>query len=110
MGPSRVDRIETAAAKLSLPELHDLAARIEALIFFAEQPPERNPKREVIEERKTPTGTLRLELVNCGKDRCKRCRGGPAHGPYWYAYWKQDGHTRSKYIGKQLPAEQEGAR
>ena len=27
----------------------------------------------------------------------------PAHGPYWYAYWKEDGRTRSQYIGKELP-------
>jgi hypothetical protein len=70
----------------------------------AEQPPERNPNREIVGERRTPTGTLRFELVKCGKERCKRCAGGPAHGPYWYAYWKRDGRTRSKYIGKQLPA------
>jgi len=46
--------------------------------------------------------TYRLEMVSCGK--CKRCREeGPSHGPYWYAYWKEDGKTRSKYIGKGAP-------
>ena len=41
--------------------------------------------------------TLRLEFVTCG--RCPR-----AHGPYWYAYWKDyRGVTRKQYIGKQLP-------
>jgi hypothetical protein len=39
-------------------------------------------------------------------------RTGPAHGPYWHAYFWQDGCTRSKYIGKyigkQLPAESAG--
>jgi hypothetical protein len=100
---ARVDRLTTSAAKLSLPELHDLAGQIAALIEERERPPE-NPNRVVIEERRTPGGTLRLELVKCGKGACKRCAGGPAHGPYWYAYWKQDGRTRSRYIGKQLPA------
>jgi hypothetical protein len=68
--------------------------------------PKKNPNRVVVEERHTPTATLRLELVACGKGACKSCGGGrrPSHGPYWYAYWKQDGRTRSRYIGKALPA------
>mgnify|MGYP005858906193 CR=1 FL=1 len=46
--------------------------------------------------------TYRLEMVSCGK--CRRCRQeGPSHGPYWYAYWKEDGKTRSRYIGKGEP-------
>lgn len=44
--------------------------------------------------------TLRLELVHCGKKKCKRL-----HGPYWYAYWQQGPRTRKRYIGKQIPAE-----
>ena len=45
--------------------------------------------------------TLRLELVLCGKAKCKRL-----HGPYWYAYWQgPGGHTRKIYIGKALPPE-----
>jgi hypothetical protein len=86
-----------------LPELHDLAARIAALIEDMQQPPEPmdNPNRAVVEERRTPTATLRLELVNCGKSACKTCGGRrPAHGPYWYAYWKENRRTRSHYIGK----------
>lgn len=42
--------------------------------------------------------TLRLELVQCGKSTCKK-----PHGPYWYAYWKEGGRTRKRYIGKRLP-------
>jgi len=38
---------------------------------------------------------IRVEFVNCGK-KCKKC----PHGPYLYVYWKQDGKTRSRYIGK----------
>jgi Family of unknown function (DUF6788) len=105
---ARLDRLEAAAARLTTPELHDLAARIAALIEDREKPPEPpiNPNRTVIEERRTPSATLRLELVNCGKGACKSCAGGsrPSHGPYWYAYWKDKGRTRSKYIGKELPA------
>ncbi|MDF0591318.1 hypothetical protein [Candidatus Methanocrinis natronophilus] len=41
--------------------------------------------------------TYRQEWVRCGKE----CRSCP-HGPYWYCYWKEDGKTRTKYIGKVL--------
>lgn len=47
--------------------------------------------------------TYELQRIRCGKKKCGRCRGGPAHGPYWYAYWKSKGRTRSKYVGKKLP-------
>jgi hypothetical protein len=43
--------------------------------------------------------TYRLEPVRCGKSGCGRC----PHGPYWYAYWREDGRLRSRYIGKTLP-------
>ncbi|MBW3562569.1 MAG: hypothetical protein KY437_08740 [Actinobacteria bacterium] len=45
--------------------------------------------------------TYRQEHVRCGKDRCTTC----PHGPYWYAYWKEDGRTRSRYIGRHLPGQ-----
>ena len=44
--------------------------------------------------------TYRQEHVRCGRDNCTRC----PHGPYWYAYWREDGRLRSRYIGKELPA------
>lgn len=44
--------------------------------------------------------TFRYETVRCGKPNCTRC----PHGPYWYAYWKENGRTRSRYIGRTLPA------
>ena len=40
----------------------------------------------------------------CGKADCPRCvAGGAGHGPYWYAYWREDGRRRSRYIGKEAP-------
>jgi hypothetical protein len=30
---------------------------------------------------------------------------GDFHGPYWYLFTKKNGKTRSKYVGKSLPAE-----
>lgn len=46
--------------------------------------------------------TFQQRLICCGKKACKKCQKGPAHGPYWYAFWKCDGVTRSCYIGRQL--------
>jgi hypothetical protein len=47
--------------------------------------------------------TFRQEMVRCGKKGCGRC----PHGPYWYAYWREGGRVRSRYIGKQLPRTQD---
>ncbi len=49
--------------------------------------------------------TYRLESVKCGKPGCTRC----PHGPYWYAYWRENGRTRSQYVGKDLPAARRAA-
>jgi hypothetical protein len=49
--------------------------------------------------------TFRQETVRCGKEGCTKC----PHGPYWYAYWREDGRLRSRYIGKELPAEHSGS-
>lgn len=58
----------------------------------------------VVEKAFSSSGvTYQLERIKCGKRKCLRCRKGPAHGPYWYAYWKSKGRTRSKYVGKVLP-------
>lgn len=42
--------------------------------------------------------SYRSESVRCGKAGCTKC----PHGPYWYAYWREDGVVRSRYIGKNL--------
>lgn len=46
-----------------------------------------------------PGVAYRLESVRCGKPNCKSC----PHGPYWYAYFRDGGRLRSRYIGKELP-------
>ena len=43
--------------------------------------------------------TFRQQTVKCGKQGCTRC----PHGPYWYAYWREGGKMRSRYVGKELP-------
>jgi DNA-binding SARP family transcriptional activator len=47
--------------------------------------------------------TYRQQFTRCGKQRCRKCREGTGHGPYWYAYWSEKGRTVSKYIGTHLP-------
>jgi hypothetical protein len=53
------------------------------------------------QEERTQRGriTYRQEHVRCGRRGCTRC----PHGPYWYAYWREGGRLRSRYIGKRLP-------
>src|SRR6266436_5398564 len=48
--------------------------------------------------------TYRQQFTRCGKQRCKKCREGAGHGPYWYAYWSENGRTVSKYVGLHPPA------
>ena len=61
-------------------------------------------KRTAVAERDDDQGgTYRLEMVSCGKARCRKCADGPGHGPYWYRYYRQDGRVVSKYVGKTLP-------
>ena len=45
--------------------------------------------------------SYRLESVKCGKEGCKSC----PHGPYWYAYFREGKRLRSRYIGRDLPAD-----
>lgn len=88
-------------------ELEALAGRIEAeLTRRALNGSGRGEEagREVVEERAAPRGTYRRELVRCGKERCKKCAEGPAHGPYRYHYFRRDGRLTSRYVGKELTA------
>lgn len=41
---------------------------------------------------------LRRQMIRCGKDGCNAC----PHGPYWYAYWWEQGRRRSRYVGRLL--------
>ena len=42
------------------------------------------------------------EKVACGKTKCGKCAGHKlVHGPYWYAYWRDDkSKMRKRYMGK----------
>jgi len=45
-----------------------------------------------------PKVRMRRQMVRCGKPECAKC----PHGPYWYAYWTEDGKRRSRYVGRLL--------
>lgn len=60
--------------------------------------------REVVETCSTDGATYRLEMVKCGKKKCK-CNKGKLHGPYWYAYHWDGKKLSSTYIGKTLNME-----
>src|SRR3989440_1503340 len=47
--------------------------------------------------------TYHQQVSYCGKQRCRKCREGIGHGPYWYAYSTENGRTTRTYIGKNLP-------
>lgn len=64
-------------------------------------PPRLHKTSGVVQIRRRGGVTYRQEKVRCGKVSCRSC----PHGPYWYAYWRQGDKTKSKYVGKQLPAE-----
>jgi hypothetical protein len=99
---------ETQIRTAQTSELEGLSNRIEAELARRELA-ERKPAedRRVVEERPASAGTLRLEMVNCGKNRCRKCAEGPAHGPYWYLYFRRNGELASRYIGKMIPDELE---
>jgi hypothetical protein len=41
--------------------------------------------------------TIRQEFIRCGDPDCQN-----QHGPYLYAYWKQDKKLKKRYVGKNL--------
>jgi hypothetical protein len=96
----------TQLANATTPELESLRNRIEGELARRELA-KRKPvvDRSVVEERSASAGTLRLKMVKCGKDRCKKCAAGEGHGPYWYLYYRRNGKFTSRYIGKILPEE-----
>ena len=49
--------------------------------------------------------TYHQQVSYCGKARCRRCREGIGHGPYWYSYKMVNGRTVREYVGKDAPPE-----
>jgi hypothetical protein len=90
-------------AEMTTDDLRSLRDRVETILAERELQEKEIPStREIVETRPAPRGTLRREKVRCGKKGCKKCKEGPAHGPYWYLYYYRNGRLTSKYIGKEL--------
>lgn len=85
-------------------DLYDLEDALEAPDPAPLAPGER-ADREVVERAAHPRKLIvyQLELVRCGKARCRCMNGGKGHGPYWYAYQRSGGRMTSRYIGKKAP-------
>lgn len=48
--------------------------------------------------------TYSRQFRRCRRPTCPSCApGAPGHGPYWYAYWREQGRVRSRYLGKLPP-------
>lgn len=93
-------KIQEEIIKLSLAELYQLHAWLQELIRIEQKRADRETR--VFLEHQAGVGiTYRQEYIKCGKEHCK-CVNGQGHGPYWYAYWNENGQTRKKYIGKSL--------
>jgi hypothetical protein len=83
-----------------LAELNAIDERLNAALL--DRRAGRNVETEAPAKMEAQIGsiTFRFETVRCGKENCSRC----PHGPYWYAYWKENGRTKSRYIGRTLPS------
>ncbi len=82
-----------------LAELHAIDERLNTALLDRRAGRDVNTDAPARMEAQIGSITFRFETVRCGKENCSRC----PHGPYWYAYWKENGRTRSRYIGRTLP-------
>lgn len=91
-------QIETHAIEVSRDETRHEDERLKEVL--EERRAGKSSAKAPQVEKQVGSITFRYETVRCGKENCSRC----PHGPYWYAYWKEGGRTRSRYIGRSLPA------
>jgi hypothetical protein len=75
--PTQLENATTA-------ELEALKNRIEGELTRRELA-QREPAegRQVVEERPASAGTLRSEIVKCGKRRCRKCEWGEGRARLW---------------------------
>ena len=109
MNRRQLERLETAELERIAGDVAAILAERERAASEAPAAPADKRGREVV-ERRAGAGSgrwLQLEMVRCGKARCKRCAEGAGHGPYWYLYRPnpKTGRQTSEYVGKALPDE-----
>ncbi len=106
--PPDFDQLRSALPQLSLQQAKQLYAELQEHIGALESQsvpsePGKTKGREVVETQRMGKRIYQLERVRCGKIGCKCAReNGKLHGPYWYAYWREGGKLKSRYVGKQL--------
>ena len=98
MPRTKKEQVLGELSEKQLEELREIDARLQETL--AERRAGQGEHAPVRMEKQVGSITFRYETVRCGKENCSRC----PHGPYWYAYWKENGRTRSRYIGRLLPA------
>ena len=47
-------------------------------------------------------GSIVKKYVRCGKEKCKTCKFGKGHGPYYYLVTYENGKQKWKYMGKTM--------
>lgn len=87
--------LSRAVRRLDEPELRRLMILVRGLLLRSP-----GPVLELDDVPGMPAVTYQQEHVRCGRD-CEAC----PHGPYWYAYWREEGRQRSLYIGRELPGD-----
>lgn len=102
------DKLRESLQRLSLEQARQLYTEMGAIVQVLEQKAASSimataTRREVLETRNMGDRLYQLERIRCGKVGCK-CAGehGELHGPYWYAYWREDEKLKSRYVGKRL--------
>jgi hypothetical protein len=93
--------------KLSTEELQDLIDRARRIL--AERKEGHRPR--VVDSFREGNTRYLLEYVKCGRaasGKCRRCREGELHGPYWYSYTWTGEKMISKYHGKSRPESKKG--
>jgi hypothetical protein len=88
-------RLRQDLKELSPRELRELQGWLTQLLHQQERIEGRLPGKQGAAKRRY---TYRREYVKCGKEGCT-CAEGKGHGPYWYAYWKEKGKLKKKYLG-----------
>ncbi len=90
------DTLIDELASLTVPDLRRVHAAAAALLahYATAADPDYGRTTE-------PHETYRLEYIRCSKPACKRCADGQGHGPYWYAYRREHGKVKKRYIGKE---------
>src|SRR5688500_13778279 len=94
-------RLKLATKQLTPAQREKLSIWLQAVITSNRSKQKRSPSKSIgkMDGNNIEHRTYRKEMVRCGKEGC-RCNDGRLHRPYWYAYWSENGKTKSIYIGK----------